>query len=864
MKLGHNRRVGLFTCTALASTALFAGPALAQSADQKANSGLEEIIVTAQKREQSVQDVPIAVTAVTAESLKANRIFTVNDLGSIAPGLTVRPSAGGVGVPSFTIRGQNSFGVVAGSDKQVSIYLDGVYISSPRGSIFDLPDVSRLEVLRGPQGTLFGRNATAGAVSVTTRDPKGEFGAKLTGSYGNYDAYRVAASVDLPQMGDFSAYFSIMRNYKRGDIRNAGAGVVWDRSVSNSFYKKTATSPAYLGTADSWSYFAAVKYEPNDNFKMVYKFDRNDDNGTPEGTAITYYNPAFTLLGSSAALVGPLINALYTSQNIYLNPSNTRPEVVTNSWVIPREQRVQGHSLTTTWRASDSITVKNIAAFRKSRVFAVSAIDGTSSLNFTQAAVQPFAILSITSQVAAAVQASAGFGSLTPAQQGAAIQAAVTAAIPSALGPTMTALQPYVGGRMVIVGSQSSSISKQYSDELVLNYSSEKLQATLGALYFHSEDIVGPDNMQNTLQVTLPPLPASGAVPAGNQGRYFNKATSLAAYVQLEYKLSDQLTAIGGARITHDSKDNVFKWNKVVNGVISPRPDILAPYSGTKPSFLIGLNWKPNDETLVYGKWSNSFVSGGSVAGITFVPETASSFELGLKADLLDRKLRTNLALFYVDYKNYQQPASTTSPEAVAFLNAQYGTALGTELAGNLSTFVQQAHDVRAKGFELEVTAMPVSQVTMGASLAYTDTEFRNILPSFLAAQGGQYLPFVRPNWTGSAYFSFDSKPIFGNAYVNFRMDALYTSKTWITGSPDVRRAQGFPENSLATPANVVLNGRIALKEIELGGAKAEFSVWGRNLTDRNYMNSNLFLPFGTAVNYMPARTYGAELSVQF
>jgi len=175
---------------ALATTTAFVGitPAMAQSTATSENGGLEEIIVTAQKREQSVQDVPIAVTAVTQESLKANRIFTVNDLGSIAPGLTVRPSAGGIQVPSFTIRGQNSFGVVAGSDKQVSIYLDGVYISSPRGSIFDLPDVSRLEVLRGPQGTLFGRNATAGAVSVTTRDPSGEAGVKLVGSYGNYDA----------------------------------------------------------------------------------------------------------------------------------------------------------------------------------------------------------------------------------------------------------------------------------------------------------------------------------------------------------------------------------------------------------------------------------------------------------------------------------------------------------------------------------------------------------------------------------------------------------------------------------------------------------------------------------------------------
>ena len=841
MKAKLINRSGLMVCTALVSAGLLPGQAFAQATGAGAETQLEEIVVTAQKREQSVQDVPIAVTAVTSESLKANRIFTVNDLSSIAPGVTVRPSAGGVGVPSFTIRGQNSFGVVAGSDKQVSIYLDGVYISSPRGSIFDLPDVSRLEVLRGPQGTLFGRNATAGAVSVTTRDPNGKLGMQLEGSYGNYDAYRVRASVDLPQMGAFSAYFSFMRNYKRGDIRNAGAGTVWDRSVSNSFYKKTAVSPDYLGTADNYSYFAAVKYEPSSDFKMVYKFDRNDDSGTPEGTSITYYNPAFPLLGPSAPLLAPLLNALYTSQNIYLNPSNTRPDTVTNSWVIPREQRVQGHSLTATWRASDSISFKNIASYRKSRVFAVSAIDGTAALNFTQAAVVPFATLSAFSTVP-------NFASFPAATQGAII------------GQFAAGLQSFVGGRVVLVGSGSSSISKQWSDELVMNYSSERLQATLGALYFHSDDVIGPEGLQNTLQFNFT-LPANGVISRGSQGRYFNKATSLAAYAQLEYKLTDQLTAIAGARITHDKKDNLFAGTTAADVAL---PTIPAPYSGTKPSFLVGLNWKPNERTLVYGKWSNSFVSGGSVAGIGFVPETASSFELGLKADFLDRRLRTNLALFYVDYKHFQQPSSTTSPEAVAFLNAQYGVALGSALAPVLSTFVQQAHDVRAKGFELEVTALPASGLTIGGSAAYTDTQFLNILPTFLAAQGGQYEPFVRPKWTGSLYFSYDSKPLFANAYVNFRVDALYTSKTLMTGSPDVRLAQGFPANSIATPANAVINGRIALKNIEIAGAKTEISVWGRNLTDRNYMNSNLFLPTGTAINYMPARTYGMELSLSF
>lgn len=838
----------------LVAIALFAPTlAAAQSADE--GVGLEEIIVTAQKREQSLQDVPIAVTAVTQETLQANRISTVNDLGSIAPGVTVRPSAGGIQVPSFTIRGQNSFGVVAGSDKQVSIYLDGVYISSPRGSIFDLPDVQRLEVLRGPQGTLFGRNATAGAVSVTTRDPTGEAHVKAQGTYGNFDQYRVALSADLPQIGPFSAYFSFMRNYKRGDIQNAAAGMVWDRTRSpDPLLGKVGASPKYLGTIDSNSYFAAVKFEPSDAFRMVYKFDMNDDSGTPEGTALISYNPAYPALGAGAALVGPVINALYNNQNIYLNNSMQSPKMVTNGWALPREQKLYGHSLTATWQASDSITVKNIAAYRFSRVFAPSAIDGVSALTFTPQALVPFATLSAASFLAATVP---NFASLTPLQQGAAIGAAVPGFV--------TALAGSVGGRVILTASASSNISKQWSDEMQVNYSSDKLQLTAGAMWFHSKDEAGgPIGLQNTMSLTLPPLSAAGVIPLGNEGRYFNKATSLAAYLQAEYKLTDQIELVAGARITHDKKTSLFRWDSLSQGVITARPSIIpTPYKNTKPNFLLGVNWKPNDDTLVYGKFSTSFVSGGSVAGITFVPETARSWELGLKADFLDRRLRTNLALFYVDYKHFQQPSSTTSPEAIAFLNGAYG-ALGNALASNLSTFVQQAHDVRAKGFELEVTAAPVAGLTMGGSVSYTKSDFINITPVFLAAQGGQYSSFARPEWTGSAFAAYETQPLVGEMTLQLRADGVYRSDFAFAGNPARQLALGVPAAQLISPGHWKFNARAALKHIELGGIKSEIALWGRNLSNKRYATSTLFLPWGNSATYDTGRTYGVDLTVEF
>ena len=129
MKLSTINRTRLLVCTALAPVAMMPSLASAQDAAAEDTGGLEEIVVTAQKREQSLQDVPVAVTAISQASLETNRITSVQDLNGIAPNVSVRPAAGGTQIASFSVRGVNSYGVVPGSDKQVSINLDGVYIS---------------------------------------------------------------------------------------------------------------------------------------------------------------------------------------------------------------------------------------------------------------------------------------------------------------------------------------------------------------------------------------------------------------------------------------------------------------------------------------------------------------------------------------------------------------------------------------------------------------------------------------------------------------------------------------------------------------------------------------------------------------
>ena len=552
-------RSALLACTAMAAIGFMPSHALAQGAPaaEAEAGGLEEIVVTAQKREQNLQDVPIAITAISGDSLKTNRVMSVSDLSGLAPGVIVRTAAGGSMLPSFSIRGAISYGVAPGSDKQVSIYIDGVYLTAARGAIFDLPDVERIEMLRGPQGTLFGRNATAGAVSITTRDPTGEFGVKASVTAGNYNQFRGRISVDLPQTGPFSGYATYVHNYKRGDIRNANAGIVWDRSAAGL---GKSTSAEFLGTRKSDSYFVALKFEPSDTFSTVYKFDRNDESGTPEGSAFIAYNPAAPGIG---ALAGPILAQLLTTQPgpVYFATNGQRPEIVNNGFAVPNRQRTQGHSLTSKLELNDNLSIKNILAFRKSHLVATSALDGIAGLTFTQQTVAPYASFALLSR---------GINPAGLAAPGLTFQQA-----------TEAQLAPLVGAPFVMIGTQPETVSKQWSDELQLNYNSSLLTLTAGAIWFHSDERSGMIGLPGNVSFAAVP----GGVVTGSQGVNYNKQTSLALYGRAEVHATPQLDLVLGARITKDHKTGSLvsgPSNALVTGGVFD-------YKKTKPNWLVGV-----------------------------------------------------------------------------------------------------------------------------------------------------------------------------------------------------------------------------------------------------------------------------------
>jgi iron complex outermembrane recepter protein len=482
--------------------------------------------------------------------------------------------------------------------------------------------------------------------------------------------------------------------------------VRWDRSASpDPLVNRRETSPKFLGDKNTDAVFAAVKFESGD-FTTVYRFDWAKGDNTPEGTGLVAVNP--NVVPDIPAAVGNFLRALIASQpiNVVTAPDGLRPKAVWNSFVVPSRQKMQGHNLTSTWLASDSLTIKNIFAYRKSHQWSNSSIDGVSALPITAAAA-PF------------------FG------------------LPPAL----------VGQPFLIVGSQSVSRSEQWSDELQINYNSDFLTLTVGGLWFHSKDTSNTFGFQGT-QSFRPII--GGVFPLGNQTHTFNKLTSLAAYAQAEVHVTPQLDIVLGGRITRDKK-----LGRYLLGTPLGTPQVIttieSPYRDTTPSYLVGVNYKPTEDILLYAKYSTAFVSGGSIAGFEFIKEKAKSVEGGIKADLLNGRLRTNLALYWAKYKDAQSSSSAT---------------LVPGLDPRIGTFIISCCDIESKGFELDVTALPVEGLTLGGSLSYSDWSVSNVAPILLAQNSGAYTLTYRPKWTAGLWGQYQSDPVIGEAYLSLRADA--------------------------------------------------------------------------------------------
>ncbi len=340
----HGLRNRLLTATAIA--ACLAVPAFGQTTaptgqDAASGQGLEEIVVTAERREEKLRDVPIAVTSFNAATLQSRNITDIRGIQGFAPNVALVQSPGYQTETDLAIRGGVTINPAPYWDPTVGLYVDGVYIPKAIGNVTDMANIDHIEILRGPQGTLYGRNSLGGAVNIVTQKPTGVFGGYITLGAGDYGSTEARGTLNLPKIGILSVELSGVMQGHDGYID----------AVADPFHSPLA-SPSYLGKLNSVNSRAgriALRADVTDDITLDYAYDISYQNDTPNFSQLTNVTLPFL---TQYLQHGEGRSAGATNNGGYLS---TRPFEVAN---------VRAHSLTATWNVSDELTLKSISALR--------------------------------------------------------------------------------------------------------------------------------------------------------------------------------------------------------------------------------------------------------------------------------------------------------------------------------------------------------------------------------------------------------------------------------------------------------------------------------------------------------------------
>lgn len=291
---------------------------------------LEEVIVTAQKRSESLQDTALSVVALSQKDLEVRQISSLRDLTVGLPSLQAYDFPTTTNNVSMFMRGLgNTDSQTLTLDNPIGIYVDGVYIARTSGAAIDVLDLERIEVLRGPQGTLYGRNSSSGAINFVSAKPSEEFGGYLKAGAGNFGAWNAAASVDLPLSDTFRAKFSAMKSNFDGWVDNTGFNEVPGVPYED-FYMKEQSAVR-----------AALQWTPSDAVSIDYSFDNSEVDSTP----MYYQTETNGRVESTANVNIPGLGFAFTM-----------PIAEQDTW---------GHALTVSWELNDTLTLKSISGYRE-------------------------------------------------------------------------------------------------------------------------------------------------------------------------------------------------------------------------------------------------------------------------------------------------------------------------------------------------------------------------------------------------------------------------------------------------------------------------------------------------------------------
>ncbi len=651
-------------------TALLAGASLALLTAPLAAQQIDEVVVTAEKRSASLQDIPIAITAISQETLELQNVENVNDLNSFAPNLVAKPGTVNRNASVLAIRGIGISGEeMLTQDAPTGVYIDGVPITKGAAMSVDLEDIEQVEVLRGPQGTLFGRNAIGGAVSFKTRRPGDEPGLTAEAGIGNYGLRSGTLKADLGELADgFRLGLSIGHETRDGVIDNILAGADKDPGAYQDTKFRVAFDWDITETINAYYAYDKTNSDNYQNYYQTMAFNRavygTGYDQILRGTAAA--NPG---LGCPSAL------------------STKRLEKVCVNDLGKTKNDTEGHILNVDF-ALDGMTLRSVTGRRE--------------WNFNS---EPGDLN--------------GFGALAGINRG------YTLTFPNGFTFTDTIPNNVASSLFSSAGKRHH---KQFSQELTLISEADgPLRWVAGVFYLEEEGkeqgtqyiyLIGGNPMAGIPVNTF----ISAASPA-----FTMDSESQAIYGQLDYDLNEQLTLSGGVRYTEDEMKVVQTAPRDAIGNRTAK--FSKPTGHITADYKIDENMNTYAK-ISRGYRSGGFAARND--GTKFDEETATSYEVGVKTQY-DR-FRFNAAIFSTDYKDRQisQPVESSSGAfGNNIVNASKQTIHGIELELDAALTEQISLsaaygyiDVETKGFMWNIgTAAAPNVRDISGELLNTDPE---------------------------------------------------------------------------------------------------------------------------------------------
>ncbi len=778
----------------------------ARAAEANSLRGIEEVVVTARRREENIQSVPIPVTALSDEDLRGRGAEDLTDLTRLTPNLAFNHSASNKGAAEVFLRGIGQVNWSPTQDPKVGVYLDGVYLGRPQGAVFDMLDIDRIEVLRGPQGTLFGRNTTAGLVHVITRKPQSHFESWVYAGAGNDAQKSLGGMLNVPLTDDLAVRFSAQHRQSDGYVKNRSTGDDWNDENSQ------------LGRA-------SLLWTPSEKLDVQLSVDYQRVREHPNLGSCEWTGPAD---GSATLATGglPFIAYVFGVYDDIANACNdTRPYHSDENDPDQSDLDQWGSNLTAHWDLGFG-ELTSITAYRDTK-------DLNGSWGWASDKVGTPSYLEVI-----------GRRDSDSDQWSQELRLAGTAA-----GGRLD----WVGG---VYGFRENAVN--YLDVPVFRGVAAPDCAAWPIFCF-------PLDPSNPAAGTLGDIALATQLFGSRRQTVDATNSSFAVFGEITYRFTERWSLTAGARYTNDDRDFTRSQTLTI-GIPDPTltcPGGGAPLNGTtckrqqsfdKVTPRLIFSYQASDDVMLYAGWSRGYSSGGfnqDVRMRPFEPETSDNWEGGIKSTWLDQRLLINLTGFFNTYKNQQ-------------------ITVGRLVGGQPTADLINAQKAELYGIEAELQVVPAPGWMIRGSFGWIDGEYKEFTvldnsigppPDFQeiiverdlsdteVVRGAPYTASVSASYTH--YFS-------GGGDLSGQVGYARRGRTYNTLET---------LNSSRQDAYGLVDARLTWS---LPNGATSISLWGTNLTDEEYFPTAIDLsappaPSDTVTKYWAEpRRFGLEIRYAF